>query len=79
MTKEDIQSDALKDIFMKVLEGLGSKWKPFMNRVLFKAFMHRSKLKNQYNIPPDEMNKSLHRKQVICKITQEREKSTIIS
>ena len=34
-----------------------------MNNVLSKAFMHRSKLKNQYNKTPNEKNKSLYRKQ----------------
>ena len=34
-----------------------------MNKVLSKAFMHRSKLKNQYNKTPNEKNKSLYRKQ----------------
>ena len=36
---------------------------PFMDKVLSKASMHRSKLKNQYNKTPNEKNKSLHRKQ----------------
>ena len=30
---------------------------PFMNKVLSKAFMHRSKLKNQYNKTPNEKTK----------------------
>ena len=34
-----------------------------MNKVLSKAFMHRSKLKNRYNKNPNELNKSLHKKQ----------------
>ena len=36
---------------------------PFMSKVLSKALMHRSKLKNQYNKTPNEKNKSLYRKQ----------------
>ena len=31
---------------------------PFMNKTLSNAFMHRSKLKNQYNKNPTELNKS---------------------
>ena len=34
-----------------------------MNKVLSKAFMHRSKLNNQYNKNPNELNESLYKKQ----------------
>ena len=69
--KESIQYDEFKHIFMKVLDcHAPNKSKtvrgnnaPFMNKVLSKAFMHRSKLKNQYNKAPNEKNKSLYRKQ----------------
>ena len=36
---------------------------PFMNKTLTKAFMHRSKLKNKYNKNPNEINKTLYKKQ----------------
>ena len=34
-----------------------------MNKVLSKAFMHRSKLKNRYNKNPNEINKRLYKTQ----------------
>ena len=34
-----------------------------MNKILSKAFMHRSKLKNRYNKNPNELNKNLYKKQ----------------
>ena len=34
-----------------------------MNKVLSKAFMHRSKIQNRYNKIPDELNESLYKKQ----------------
>ena len=36
---------------------------PFMNKILSKAFMHRSKLKNNYNKNPTEENKILYKRQ----------------
>ena len=36
---------------------------PFMNQILSKAFMHRSKLKNIYNKNPCQYNKNAYRKQ----------------
>ena len=36
---------------------------PFMNKTLSKAFMHRSKLKNNFNKNPTEGNKDLYKKQ----------------
>ena len=69
--KESIQYDEFNHIFMTDLDWhVPKKTKtvrgnnaPFMNKVLSKAFMHRSKLKNQYNKTPNEKNKSLYRKQ----------------
>ena len=59
-----------KDIFMQVLNDLapkkqevGGNTQPFMNTVLSKAFMHRSKLKNNYNKDPTDINKSMYKKQ----------------
>ena len=68
-----MQYDGFKHIFMKVLDWHAPKNTkrvrgnntPFMNKVLSKALMHRSKLKNQYNKTPNEKNKSLCRKQRI--------------
>ena len=34
-----------------------------MDKVLSKAFLHRSKLKNRYNKNPNEVNKNLYKKQ----------------
>ena len=34
-----------------------------MNKILSKAFMHRSKLKNRYNKNPNELNKNLYKRQ----------------
>ena len=36
---------------------------PFMNKTLSKAFMHRAKLKNKYNIDPTEENHAQYKKQ----------------
>ena len=57
--------DNFKQIFMKVLnQHVLTKKKlirgnnaPFMNKILSKAFMHRSKLKNNFNKIPTEANK----------------------
>ena len=69
--KDTIQYDEFKDIFMKVLDWHAPMKKrvvrgnnaPFMNKVLSKAFMHRTKLKNQYNNTPNENNKNLYKRQ----------------
>ena len=66
--KETLQYDEIKDIFMNVLDWHAPMKKkvvrgnnaPFMNKVLSKAFMHRTKLKNQYN---NEKNKNLYKRQ----------------
>ena len=42
----------------KVVRGNNS---PFINKVLSKAFMHRSKLKNRYNKNPNELNERLYK------------------
>ena len=63
--------DEFKEIFMQVLNSHARSKKvvvkgnnqPFMNKTLLKAFMHRSKLKNQYNKNPTELNKNNYRKQ----------------
>ena len=62
-----IQYDEFKDIFMKVLNhhapNKRGNSQPFMNKVLSKAFMHRSKLKNQHDKNPNELNKGMYKKQ----------------
>ena len=71
--KESIQYDEFKHIFMKVLDWHAPKKTktvrgnnaPFMNKVLSKVFMHRSKSKNQNNKTPNEKNKKLCRKNEI--------------
>ena len=55
--KETMDYDDFKSIFIHVLDRRAPKKKkvvggnntPFMNKILSKAFMHRSKLKNRYN------------------------------
>ena len=44
----------------KVVRGNGQT---FMNKVSSKAFMQRSKLKNQYNKNPTDINESMYKKQ----------------
>ena len=69
--KERMQYDEFKDRFMDVLDWHAPMKKkvvrgnnaPFMNKVLSKAFMHRTKLKNQYNNTPNEKNKNLYKRQ----------------
>ena len=60
-----------KDIFMSVLDRhavimekrIRGNNAPFMNKTLSKAFMHRSRLRNNFNKSPTEGNKSLYNKQ----------------
>ena len=60
-----------KDIFLNVLNEHAPMKKntlrgnnaPFMNKTLSKAFMHRSRLKNNYNKNPTGANKTLYKKQ----------------
>ena len=66
-----LQYDEFKDIFMKVLNHhapnkqkvLRGNSQPFMNKVLSTAFIHRSKLKNQHDKNPNELNKGMYKKQ----------------
>ena len=66
-----LQYDEFKDIFMQVLNDHAPKkqkvvrgnTQPFMNKVLSKAFMNRSKLKNDHNKDPTDINKSMYKKQ----------------
>ena len=37
----------------------------FMNKTLSKAFMHRTKLKNNYNLFPSEENNLKYKKQIL--------------
>ena len=50
-----------------------------MNKVLSKAFMHRSKLKNQHDKNPNELNKGMYKKttQLLCNLTQKRKKEIL--
>ena len=69
--REDMLYDEFKDIFMQVLNDHAPKKRkvvrgnaqPFMNKVLSKAFMQRSKLKNNFNKNPTDINKSMYKKQ----------------
>ena len=68
---ENVDYDVFKDIFMTVLDKhapmknkmVRANNAPFMNKILSKAFMHRSKLKNIYNKNPTEENKTLYKRQ----------------
>ena len=76
--------DEFKEIFMQVLDSHAPSKKvvrgnnqPFMNKTLPKAFMHISKLKNQYNKNPTELNKSNYKKQrnlCVSLLTKEKKK-----
>ena len=71
MDKTIIKYDDLKECFMNALDKhapikkktLRGNNAPFMNKTLTKAIMHRSKLKNKYNKNPNEINKTLYKKQ----------------
>ena len=66
-----MQYDEFKNIFMHVLSCHAPKKQkvvrgnpqPFMGKVSSKAFMHRTRLKNQYNKSPTELNKGIYTKQ----------------
>ena len=66
--KETMDYDDFKNIFMHVLDRHAPKKKkvvrgnnaPFMNKILSKDLMHRSKLKNRYNKNPNELNEKLN-------------------
>ena len=63
--------DNFKEMFIKVLNQHAPTKKKFirgnnatfMNKTLSKAFMHRSKLKNNFNKKPTDVNKQLYKKQ----------------
>ena len=67
----EIDNEEFKKTFMHVLNIHAPMKKkfirgnnaPFMNKTLSKAFMHRSKLKNNFNKNPTEENKRLYKKQ----------------
>ena len=71
MTYEDFHN-----IFMKILNlhapikqrVIRGNNQPFMNKILSKSFMHRSKLKNVYNKNPTEANKINYKKtkELLC-------------
>ena len=68
---EYMEYENFHDIFMTVLDSHAPTKKrvvrgnnqPFMNKVLSKAFMQRSKLKNLYNKYPTEVNKTNYKQQ----------------
>ena len=78
--------DEFKKVFIEVLNihaPMKKKYirgnnSPFMNQILSKAFMHRSKLKNRYNKNPTEANKISYNKQRNhCYITEESKKEIL--
>ena len=77
--------DEFLKIFMQVLNSHAPSRKvvvrgnkqPFMNKTLSKAFMHRSKVKNQYNKNPIELSKNNSNKQrnfCVSLLTKEKKK-----
>ena len=68
---ENMNYDKFKKLFLTVLNNHAPQKEklirgnnaPFMNKILSKAFMKRSKLKNKYNKFPTEENKSFYNKQ----------------
>ena len=69
--KPNMTYDDFKVIFMKKLDKHAPRKtkfvrgnnQPFMNKILSKAMMYRSKLKNNFNKNPTEENKTLYKKQ----------------
>ena len=69
--KTAMRYEDFKDIFMSVLDRhavikekrVRGNNAPFMNKTLSKAFMHRSRLKNNFNKNPSDGNKRLYNKQ----------------
>ena len=67
---ENLNIDDFKNIFMTLLDHYAPAKKkivrgnnaPFMNKILSKAFMHRSRLKNVYHKNPSEGNKASYNK-----------------
>ena len=74
--------DKVKEIFMEVLNQYVSVKKrlvrgnnaPFMNKILFHAFMQRCKLKSNFNKYPIDENKKLYNKQWNLCVTLKKEK-----
>ena len=68
---EKMTYEKFHEIFMHILNShapsklrfVRGNEQPFMNKVLSKAFMHRSKLKNLYNKNSTEINKTNYKKQ----------------
>ena len=82
--KETMSYDNFKEILMKVLNTYAPMKKkivrgnnaPFMIKILSKAIMHRSKLKNNYNKNPTEPNKLFYKKEakkILCKFIEKRQ------
>ena len=78
--------DKFKELFLTVLNKHAPQKEklirgnnaPFMNKILSKAFMKRSKLKNKYNKFPAEENKSLYKKQRnLCKSPSKRKEKLL--
>ena len=65
LNEENMTYEKFHEIFLRVLKlhaptkqrTVRGNEQPFMNKVLSKAFMHRSKLKNLFNAHPTEINK----------------------
>ena len=65
----NMRYDDFKEIFMKTLDKhaprktkiLRGNNAPFMNKILSKAMMHRSRLKNNFNKNPTDENKRLYK------------------
>ena len=61
-----MEYENFNEMFMKVLDSYAptkqrvvrGNNQPFMNKVLSRAFIHRTKLKNVYNKNPTELNKN---------------------
>ena len=69
--KETLKYDEFKNIFMQTLNShapnkkkvIRGNHQPFMSKILSKAFMHRSKLKNLYNKNPTLLNETKYKRQ----------------
>ena len=69
--REKMTYDEFHKIFLQILNShapskqrfVRGNEQPFMNKVLTKAFMHRSRMKNLYNKNPTELNKMNYNKQ----------------
>ena len=71
---DTLQYDEFKNIFLQVLNAhvpikqriVRGNNQPLMNKTLSKAFMYKSKLKNQYNKNPIDLNKVKYKRQRNC-------------